>query len=75
MPYPLLKLMALAGDGAHSLGFKVPFRSDRLHRMREPHGARFEDLWSEFDYKPKSLPDAVAETAKWLKQSYPKIYR
>ena len=72
--YPLLRMLALAGDSVRLVGLKAPFRSDRLHRMTSPHSARFESLWAELGCKSVGLPDAVKETLAWLKQHYPGIY-
>jgi len=74
VPYPLLKLLALAGDAMKALGLKVPFRSDRLHRMTTSHTARYETLWAEFGYRPTGLAEAVDETTAWLKSRYPRLY-
>jgi hypothetical protein len=74
VPYPLMKFLAVTGDAAKAIGFKVPFRSDRLGRMMAAHGARYESLWDEFGYKPVSHGEAVEQTKLWLEQNFPKIY-
>ena len=75
VPHSLLYALALVGDGMRSVGLRAPFGRDRMHRMMSGHLGRFETLWEECGYRPISLPDAIAQTTAWLRQTYPKRYR
>jgi nucleoside-diphosphate-sugar epimerase len=70
-PYPLLKVMALAGDVTLKLKLPSPINSGRLFRMTEDHPVPVEISLQVLGAGPYSLADGVAETVAWLRSAYP----
>jgi nucleoside-diphosphate-sugar epimerase len=71
LPYPLLKLMAVAGDITLKLKLPSPINSGRLFRMTEHHPVPMEETLRVLGPGPYSLDEGVAETVAWLRTAYP----
>lgn len=66
VPFPLIRMMALAGDGISAIT-RRPFyiNSSRLRSMTEDYPTPMEKTFAAFGQPRYTLEEGIAETAKW----------
>jgi GlcNAc-P-P-Und epimerase len=72
VPFAVLRLVALAGDGMQAMTGKVaPLTSPRLRSMTESYLTPMEKTFAVLGPPRQSLQDGIDETVRWLRSAKP----